>query len=125
MSTSNYRLGIGDNTVNPRQKLSRSSMISKANFVRGHSLICSPFQMFTFRPRPSNADSIRSDNTSVENMFDMRLCKPLSLPVMTPVDSDPPKLSISTAPPVHPVRVSLDSVASRSKSRCLRAIPHR
>jgi hypothetical protein len=43
MSTSNYRLGIGDNTVNPRQKLSRSFRISKDNFVMGHSLLCCHF----------------------------------------------------------------------------------
>src|SRR5512139_660123 len=41
MSPSNYCLGIGDNTVNPRQKLSRSFRISKDNFVMGHGLICS------------------------------------------------------------------------------------
>jgi len=45
MSTSNYRLGIGDNTVNPRQKLSRSFRISKDNLVMGHSLLCSHFSI--------------------------------------------------------------------------------
>src|SRR5512139_2756619 len=117
MSTSNYRLGIGDNTVNPRQKLSRSFRISKDNFVMGHSLLCSHF--------PIGFPAIAANR--LQKLSPIRRCHSTAKPIQEALNGfgggGIDHLHMSKARPLSAVAISIKRYRAQNRALTLAASP--